>query len=93
MERIFRLEFNEQQQVFHKDDYTHEQNTYGWFTIFEFCTNLEFVIYKSYVNRIKKDKLTKNYLLQCAVEVKSFMINLLEYNISISQNKTPTDGK
>ena len=83
--KTYRLEFNEQQQMFHLDNYSHEENTHGWFTIFEYCTDLEFWIYESYVNRIKKKKLTKTYLLQCAKEVESFMSNLTEYKFNISK--------
>ena len=85
MAQLYRLEFNEQQQKFHLDFDSHEENTHGCFTIFEYCTDLEFRIYGAYVNRIKKEKLTKTYLLRCADEVKSFMSNLTEYKLNISK--------
>jgi len=83
MESTYRVEFNEKQQCFHLDNYSHRENSFGWFTIFEHCTDLEFKIYEAYVNRIPKKRLTKEYLLKCASELKRFMINLLEYNISM----------
>jgi hypothetical protein len=83
MTETYRLEFNEKQQSFHLDNFTHEENTHGWFTIFEHCTDLEFKIYESFVNRVPKDKLTKRYLLKCKVEIESFMNNLLTYNLKI----------
>ncbi len=85
MAQLYRLEFNEQQQKFHLNNYIHEENTHGWFTIFEYCTDLELRIYEAYVKRIKKKKLTKTYLLRCADEVKSFMSNLTEYKLNISK--------
>jgi hypothetical protein len=69
MEQNYRLEFNEDQQKFRLDNYTHKKNTYGWFTIYEQCSELRFKVYKSYVNRIKKRKLTKEYLLKCVDEI------------------------
>ena len=45
MGRTHRLEFNEKQQSFHLDDFTHEGGTHGWFTIFEHCTDVEFKVY------------------------------------------------
>lgn len=83
METLYRLEFNEKQQHFHMDNYTHIENTHGWFTIFEHCTDTEFEIYESYVNRIKQKSLTKEYLLKCAIELKGFMNNLSEYKLII----------
>lgn len=87
MEETYRLEFNEKQQFFHLDSYTHKENTHGWFTIFEHCTDFEFRIYLSFVNRVKKEKLTKEYLLKCAVEIKVFMNNLLEDGLLIQKTK------
>lgn len=84
MEATYRLEFNEEQQGFHLDNGTHEPNTYGWFTIFEQCTDFEFYLYESYVNRIPKKRLTKKYLLKSAVEVERLMSNLREYGVSIN---------
>jgi len=83
MEPTYRLEFNEKQQFFHLDDYTHEENTFGWFTITEHCTDIEFMIFEAYVNRVKKDKLTKEYLLKCLSEVTAFIKNVMEYGLSI----------
>jgi hypothetical protein len=83
MEKTYRLEFNEKQQHFHLDNYTHQEGTHGWFTIFNHCTDLEFKIYEAYVNRLNKKKLTMQYLLKCAEELKGFSNNLSEYNIGI----------
>jgi hypothetical protein len=83
MEITYRLEFNEKQQHFHLDNYTHEQNTNGWFTITENCTDFEFKIFKAYVNRIKKGKLTKEYLLKSKSEVIVLLENLYESNLRL----------
>ena len=50
--KTYRLEFNESSKNFHLDNYTHQENTHGWCTIMESCTDLEFFIFESYVNRI-----------------------------------------
>jgi len=85
-EKTYRLEFNEKQQKFHLDNFTHKENTHGWFTIFEHCTDLEFKVYEAFVNRILQKKLTKEYLLKCANEVKGFMNNLLEYGLVVGRS-------
>ena len=87
-EKKYRLEFNEAQQSFHLDNYTHEEGTHGWFTIFEHCTDLEFKVYESFVDRkLEKKKLTQEYLLECADEVQRFWDNLSEYNVKIYDKK------
>jgi len=86
MEKTYRLEFNEKQQNFHLDNFAHEEGTHGWFTIFEHCTDIEFKVYEAFVNRIQNKKLTKEYLLKCAIEVKGFTNNLLEYGLVIGRS-------
>ena len=85
-EKTYRLEFNEAQQGFHLDNYTHEEGMHGWFTIFEHCTDIEFKVYESFVNRVHKKRLTKEYLLKCATEVKQFTNNLLEYRLTVNKS-------
>jgi hypothetical protein len=89
----YRLEFNEKKQKFHLDRYTHEENTHGWVTIFEHCTDLEFRIYESYVNRVYKKKLTIAYLLKCAFELKGFYKNLMLYGLFIENSKKTNNPK
>jgi hypothetical protein len=89
MKDTYRLEFNERQQNFHLDNYTHEPNTYGWFTIKKKCTDFEFQIFESFVTRIKKKELTKAYLLKCKDELDLFIKNLKEYNIEFIKIRTP----
>jgi len=84
-QKLFRLEFNEKQQNFHLDNGTHKENTYGWVTITEYCTDLEFKILESYVNRIKKNKLSVFYVKKSLKELDQFMSNLMEYNITIDK--------
>ncbi len=83
--KTYRLEFNEKQQCYHMDDGHHEPGTHGWFTISEHCSDIEFHIFDAYVNRVKIDKLTKEYLLQCLSEVEGFIKNLTEYRLAITK--------
>lgn len=83
MEKIYRLEFNEKQQKFHHDNYTHEENTNGWFTILESATNIECMFFEAYVNSFEKKKFTKEFLLKCAKEVKAIFNKLIEFEIII----------
>ena len=85
MDKIYRLEFNESQQNFHMDDNRAKENTFGWFTVMDNCTDLEFYIFESYVNRVKQKRLTKHYLIKCVTEVAGFMSNLREYNLNITR--------
>ena len=94
MEKLFRLEFNEKQQMFHHH-YPHQthvkEHSFGWHTITEYCSDEEFHIFEAYVNRdiphrrsmSKKPRLTLEYVLKSFLELKSFMRNLDEYKISI----------
>lgn len=90
MENLYRLEFNEKQQAFHLADHTTERDTHGWFTIFEYCSDVEFKIYEAFVYRIEKKKFTKEYLLKCAEEVERFTKNLMEYGLWINLTNTHT---
>jgi hypothetical protein len=85
MDRTYRLEFNEKQQHFHLDNFTHEEGTHGWVTILARCTDNEFKILESFVNRVPHERLTKEYILRCAMEVECFMINLLEHGLVIGR--------
>ena len=83
MENTFRLEFNEEQQNFHYNYGKDEPDTNEWFTIFEHCTDIEVKVYEAFVNRTQNKKLTKEYLLKCAIEAKGFTKNLLEYGLVV----------
>ena len=91
MDRLYRVEFNEDYQKFHLDWKGREPNTYGWFTVMENCTDLEFHIFESYVNRINKKKITKKYLMQCVKELNGFMLNLSEYRYHVGNSKTQSN--
>ena len=85
---LYRLEFNEEQQVFHMEmlsPYAKEANTHGWFTITEYCSDIEFNIFEAYVNKTKHERLTKEFLLRCITEIAGFMNNLSEYNLVIKK--------
>lgn len=84
MEQTYRLEFNFNQQGFHLDRGSHEENTHGWVTIIEHCTDQEFKILEAYIARKKKEKLTVQYILESLSELKIFMANLAEYNLHIT---------
>ena len=85
--KTYRLEYNENQMYFHLDDYTHEPNTNGWFTIAEHCTDIEFQIFNAYLNRIKNGRIVfeKEYLLKSISEVTIFLKNLAEYGLIITK--------
>ena len=88
MEILYRLEFSEEQQLFHlANKSTSTPNTHGWITINDNCSDVEFRIFESFVNRVKKNKLTNEFVKQQLVELNGFYNNISEYridNISIT---------
>lgn len=79
----YRLEFNEEQQQYHLDNYTHEENTHGWFTIIEHCSNEEFIIYDCYVKSKNQKKLTNEFLHKCLSEIILFLEQLHKHELNI----------
>lgn len=84
MERNFIVEFNESQQCFHHNYGNDKPNTHGWVTIKEDVSDFEYMVYKCFVDRVKKRKLTIKYLLQCLKEYEQFMDNLEEKGLVIT---------
>jgi hypothetical protein len=84
MGKLFRLEFNEKQQNFHHayPESNEEPDTFGWVTIAEQCSDEDFWVFESFVNRTER-KLTKKYLIQQFSELRVFIKKLTEYNLSI----------
>ena len=86
METLYRIEFNEKQQNWHQDNMSHEAETFGWKTISDSATDLEFKILEAYVRRSDpkcKKKLTVKGILKAKSELIGFISNLMEYNINI----------
>jgi len=80
---LYRLEFNEEKQQFHLDRFRHEENTHGWRTISDYCTDLEFKVFEAFINRKRKNKFTVEYLLKSKSELIRFWDILLEYHLDI----------
>ena len=87
-EYVFRLEFKESKQHFHMDNYTHEENTYGWETIMDECSDYQFHIIESFVNRVPNNNLTVAYIKQCIKELGGFINNLSQYQLQINNGKS-----
>jgi hypothetical protein len=87
-QKTFTLEFSEQQQKWHYNYGEVKPNTHGWVTVFENCTDLEYLIIQSYLNRLNKEKYSIGYIKQSIEELKQFMSNLMEYNITIYKTST-----
>jgi hypothetical protein len=84
----FRLEFNEKHKYFHHDNYSHDENTNGWTTICKKCTDIEFKIFKAYLDTLdlKKELYTKDYILKCWFESKILTTHFKEQGLTISFN-------
>lgn len=83
MNDLFILEFNEDQQGFHHNYYKRPENTFGWITICEHCSDLESIVFESFLNRTKEKTFTKEHVVKSFNECKQFINNLTEYNIMI----------
>ena len=71
---IYRLEFSEDQQQFHLEIVRRKPaNTFGWVTIMENCTDIQFKILRTYVrNKNKKGvTLTNEFLWGCVSRINS----------------------
>ena len=77
-EKTYRLEFNINEQKFNLNNHIREEDTNGWFTIFEHCTDFEFLMFQAFVYRVPKKTLTKEYLLKEKFEIAGFMENLIK---------------
>jgi hypothetical protein len=83
MNKTFRLEFNEKQQMFHHNYGQDLPETNGWVTIIEHISDEESVIFDCYINRTGKKKFTTEYLFKSRNELIKFTYLLMEYNINI----------
>jgi len=94
MEQLFRLEFNEKQQQFNcaYPNKSQKANTFGWRTIADNCSDIEFYAFEAFVNRTKRQGLTVEYLLKSLSEFMVFWSNLLEYGLSIGYEKNIDDN-
>ena len=83
MERTYRLEFNQQKQHFHLDNYSHPENTHGYITVYEACTDFEFKVFEVFINSLTLGNLSNEKVLSLAFQLKRFHTDLLKNNISI----------
>tara|TARA_R110002051_G_C8412427_1_gene450378 strand:+ start:150 stop:428 length:279 start_codon:yes stop_codon:yes gene_type:complete len=86
----YRLEFSEQQQWLRLDNYTHKENTDGFLTIKEECSDLEFKIFEAFLTRTdglnindSEIKYRNVDLLEAIEEITIFIKSLDEYNLAI----------
>ena len=86
----YRLEFSEEQQWLRLDNYSQKENTDGFLTIKEKCSDLEFKIFEAFLTRtdglnIKDSKIKyRNVdLLEAIQEIDVFVKSLNEYNLVI----------
>lgn len=85
MENRYRLEFSETQQQFHLDNRNHEPNSYGWVTIADNCSDIEFEALQSYMNIYPVKRLSEKHIRKCLAEVSRFILRLTDFNLSIKR--------
>ena len=84
MEATYRLEFNVKQQCFNLSNHNKDENTFGWFTITENCTEKEFIIFKCFLKREIKGEHTAEYILKSFTQLNRFWNQLLENRLVIN---------
>lgn len=90
METTYRLEFSEKQQLFHLDNRTHKENTNGWITICEHCTDSEFEIFQAYLEIKSAEVKTNDFIKSEFRRLKYFWERLLECGYSIQKATAPS---
>jgi len=83
MDKLYRLEFNVKQQCFHFADARDIANTFGWFTVAEYMTEKEYIIYECFLKRDFKEKYSKEYILKSITQLRVFCKELLDKNLNI----------
>lgn len=83
MRRVI-IEFSEKQQAWHFNSGESQQNTFGWFTVFE-CTKNEARFFVDIVEAIDKANITQEWLLKFA---DNYLISLENYKIMQEFNKS-----
>jgi len=81
----FRLEFNEKQQAFHHDNYTHEPETNGWITIKDRCLHDFAYQFEAFLYAKKLERVTESDVLNALTEFDTFEENLLKINRHIAK--------
>jgi hypothetical protein len=86
MERTYRLEFNEKQQHFRLDNYSQPENTFGYVTIFEHCSDFEWKVLKLYIQSKGDQKLTIEKVKSYAGALKCFWHFLISNGVHITKS-------
>ena len=87
-EKLYRLEFNERQQMFHYENGRHEPDTFGWKTV---CDELPIEIitllteFISQRRKGKKHMLTFERILKYKEEYNAFICALEELDLAITE--------
>ena len=85
MDKMYRLEFNEKQQL-HLDNYSHEEQTHGWITVYKYCTDVEFWVFRSFLEANITGRKTNKNVLECANKCESFMKILVQNRLQITRS-------
>ena len=90
-EILYRIEFSEAQQWLRQDRYRNTENTNGFITIADRCTDKEFKIFESFLTR-SDGKLIRNSMIKYRnadvmdsyKEMKNFINSLNDYGLRIT---------
>jgi hypothetical protein len=85
MEVLYRLEYSEKEQMFHYGDNSNIENSNSYYTLTEYCSHREFIIFKSYLEAVeKKEKLTLNIVINRFNQMIEFLHLIDKENIKFN---------
>jgi hypothetical protein len=84
MSNFYRLEFNVEQQCFHFGDKSNIPNTNGYFTVSDYITEREFIVFECFLKRDFKKKYSQDYILKSMSQLSIFWEELINNNLNIN---------
>lgn len=76
MEKLFTLEFSEKQNVFHHNYGEQKENTNGFITIYENCSDLESIMFQQFLDSLDVKHLCKKYIIRKSIQFADFINEL-----------------
>ena len=83
LDSLYKLEFSEEQQMFHMNSDRHAMDSNGYVTILDNCTTEELQLLEAYLAIHPKRKKTVSHILKCIDEIVLFHKALAEENLGL----------
>lgn len=93
LEKNYRLQFNEEKQAFHLGNLTYKKDAPGWYTIFKHCSEMEYVMFKLFLDCYAPERITEEYVCECALKIEAFTNKWLNAGIVINLKENIKKGE